>query len=168
MFKEEDFFLRRKVMKRQLSEIEALMNKKYFESRVDMIPASLKVISSKVSGKEVIVARELIIDDRVFLGVEYTPDGDIVGAYTTDAKGRHIKVESSYEKTPDNRTPQNLISERLEEVSRTLAQENGKKQAESAKEAPAPAKKVVARRKLKDEEIRRKQLEDYKNNRRGC
>ena len=76
-------------MKRQLSEIEALMNKKYFESRVDMIPASLKVISSKVSGKEVIVARELIIDDRVFLGVEYTPDGDIVGAVNPYESGGH-------------------------------------------------------------------------------
>lgn len=155
-------------MKRQLSEIEARMNEKYIESRIDMIPASLKVISSKISGKEVIIARELIIEDRVFLGVEYTPDGDIAGAYTTDDKGRHIKVESNYEKTPDNRTPHNLISERLEKVSRTLAQENGKNQPESVKEAPAPMKKVVVRRKLNDEEIRRKQMEDYQKNRRGC
>ena len=48
-------------MKRQLSEIEALLNEKYFESKIDMIPASLKTIYSAVGGKDVLVARELII-----------------------------------------------------------------------------------------------------------
>ena len=80
-------------MKRQLSEIEALLNEKYFESKIDMIPASLKTIYSAVGGKDVLVARELIINDRVMLGVEYTPDGLIAGAYTTDKNGRRVRVE---------------------------------------------------------------------------
>ena len=43
-------------MKRQLSEIEALMNEKYFESRMDMIPASIKETICEIGGKKVIVS----------------------------------------------------------------------------------------------------------------
>lgn len=53
-------------MKRQLSEIEALLNEKYFESKIDMIPGQPQKPSiPAVGGKDVLVARELIINDRV-------------------------------------------------------------------------------------------------------
>ena len=157
-------------MKRQLSEIEALLNEKYFESKIDMIPASLKTIYSAVGGKDVLVARELIINDRVMLGVEYTPDGLIAGAYTTDKNGRRVRVESNYEKTEANRTPHNLISERLDEVAKTLAREERERKNDVSSLAPEkPAPKAVAQRKLSEDEIRRmKQMEEYNKNRRGC
>ena len=154
-------------MKRQLSEIEALLNEKYFESKIDMIPASLKTIYSAVGGKDVLVARELIINDRVMLGVEYTPDGLIAGAYTTD---KSVRVESNYEKTEANRTPHNLISERLDEVAKTLAREERERKNDASSLAPEKsAPKAVAQRKLSEDEIRRmKQMEEYNKNRRGC
>ena len=157
-------------MKRQLSEIEALLNEKYFESKIDMIPASLKTIYSAVGGKDVLVARELIINDRVMLGVEYTPDGLIAGAYTTDKNGRRVRVESNYEKTEANRTPHNLISERLDEVAKTLAREERDRKNDASSLAPEKsAPKAVAQRKLSEDEIRRmKQMEEYNKNRRGC
>lgn len=157
-------------MKRQLSEIEALLNEKYFESKIDMIPASLKTIYSAVGGKDVLVARELIINDRVMLGVEYTPDGLIAGAYTTDKNGRRVRVESNYEKTEANRTPHNLISERLDEVAKTLAREERERKNDASSLAPEkPAPKAVAQRKLSEDEIRRmKQMEEYNKNRRGA
>ena len=147
-------------MKRQLSEIEALLNEKYFESKIDMIPASLKTIYSAVGGKDVLVARELIINDRVMLGVEYT----------TDKNGRRVRVESNYEKTEANRTPHNLISGRLDEVAKTLAREERERKNDASSLAPEkPASKTVAQRKLSEDEIRRmKQMEEYNKNRRGC
>ena len=157
-------------MKRQLSEIEALLNEKYFESKIDMIPASLKTIYSAVGGKDVLVARELIINDRVMLRVEYTPDGLIAGAYTTDKNGRRVRVESNYEKTEANRMPHNLISERLDEVAKTLAREERERKNDASSLAPEKsAPMAVAQRKLSEDEIRRmKQMEEYNKNRRGC
>ena len=149
-------------MKRQLSEIEALLNEKYFESKIDMIPASLKTIYSAVGGKDVLVARELIINDRVMLGVEYTPDGLIAGAYTTDKNGRRVRVESNYEKTEANRTPHNLISERLDEVAKTLAREERERKndvSSLAPEKPAPKAENDAYKPRWDAESARRSME---------
>ena len=161
-------------MKRQLSEIEALMNEKYFESRMDMVPASIKETICEIGGKKVVVSRELIINDRTMIGVEYTPDGLIAGAFTTDKNGKKIKVESNYGENDIHHTPQNLISERLEEISKTLAREKAEAEQKfaanaaerhAAKEAP---KKKVKKQSITEEEIRLKQMTDYNNNRRGC
>ena len=160
-------------MKRQLSEIEALMNEKYFESRMDMVPASIKEVVCEIGGKKVIVSRELIINDRTMIGVEYTPEGLIAGAFTTDKNGKKIKVESNYGETNNHHTPQNLISERLEEISKSLAKEKAlaeQKIAQNVAErvAEKAPKKKVKRQTLSEEEIRRKQMEEYNKNRRGC
>lgn len=161
-------------MKRQLSEIEALMNEKYFESRMDMVPASIKETTCEIGGKEVIVSRELIVKGRTMIGVEYTPDGLIVGAFTTDKNGKRIKVESNYGENEKHHTPQNLISERLEEISKSLAKEKAEAEQKFAKstatrEAVAKSpKKKVRKQTLSEEEIRRKQMEEYNRNRRGC
>ncbi len=161
-------------MKRQLSEIEALMNEKYFESRMDMVPASIKETICEIGGKKVIVSRELIVNDRTMIGVEYTPDGLIAGAFTTDKNGKKIKVESNYSENENHHTPQNLISERLEEISKTLAREKAEAEHKFAENTASrtnnmeASKKTVKRRTINEEEIRRRQLEQYKNNRRGC
>lgn len=161
-------------MKRQLSEIEALINEKYFESRMDMIPASIKETICEIGGKKVIVSRELIIKDRTMIGVEYTPDGLIAGAFTTDKNGKKIKVESNYETAENHHTPQNLISERLEEISKSLAKEKAEADHKFAENVAArdtaekAPKKKVRKQTLSEEDIRRKQMEEYNRNRRGC
>lgn len=161
-------------MKRQLSEIEALMNEKYFESRMDMVPASIKEVVCEIGGKKVIVSRELIINDRTMIGVEYTPEGLIAGAFTTDKNGKKIRVESNYGETENHHTPQNLISERLEEISKSLAREKAQAEEKIAQnvaereEASATPKKKVKKQTLNEEAIRQKQMEKYRNNRRGC
>lgn len=156
-------------MKPQLSEIEALLNEQYFASKVDMIPASLKSIYSAIEGKDVLIARELIINDRVMLGVEYSPDGVIAGAYTTDRTGKRVRVESSDEKT-DNHTSRNLISERLDEIAQALSR-NEEHQTSVSEQQPDKNKngrKTVVRKPLTEEKIRQTQLNNYNKNRRGC
>lgn len=161
-------------MKRQLSEIEALMNEKYFESRMDMVPASIKETICEIGGKKVTVSRELIVNDRTMIGVEYTPDGLIASAFTTDKNGKKIKVESNYEPSKNHHTPQNLISERLEEISKSLAKEKAEAEQKftqntATRETVAEAaKKKVRKQTLSEEEIRRKQMDEYNRNRRGC
>ena len=161
-------------MKRQLSEIEALMNEKYFESRMDMIPASIKETICEIGGKKVIVSRELIIKDRTMIGVEYTPDGLIAGAFTTDKNGKKIKVESNYKTAENHHAPQNLISERLEEISKSLAKEKAEADHKFAENVAArdtaekAPKKKVRKQTLSEEDIRRKQMDEYNRNRRGC
>ena len=157
-------------MKRQLSEIEALMNEKFFEYRMNSIPASLKETTCAIGGKEVTVARELIIDNRVMIGVEYTPDGLIAGAYTSDKNGKRIKVESNYKENNNHHTPQNLISERLEEISRNVQKEKAEatRKFEKNAEARKPEGKKIKKRQISEEELRRREMEKYRENRRGC
>lgn len=154
-------------MKRQLSEIEALMNEKFFEYRMNSIPASLKETTCAIGDKEVTVSRELIIDNRVMIGVEYTPDGLIAGAYTSDKNGKRIKVESNYKEDNTHHTPQNLISERLEEISRNMQKEkeDATRKFEKNAEERKPEAKKIKKRQINEEELHRRKIEKYRTER---
>ncbi len=103
-------------MKYDKDKVEAQLNQEYFSCKVDMVPASLKeTYSDLVSKKPVLVSRELIVDGRPFIGIEYAPDGDVASVYTTDVKGRRVNFENTAEKTASNTAP-DLISERLATV----------------------------------------------------
>lgn len=154
-------------MKRQLSEIEALMNEKFFESRMDMIPASIKETICEIGNKKVTVSRELIIDNRVMIGVEYTPDGLIAGAYTSDKNGKRIKVEGNYKEDSTHHTPQNLISERLEEISKNMQKEkeDATRKFEKNAEERKPEAKKIKKRQISEEELHRRKIEKYRTER---
>lgn len=123
---------------------ENLQNKTYFDCKVDMVPASLKeTYSDLVSKKPVLVSRELIVDNRPLIGIEYAPDGEVVSVYTTDHKGKRVNFENAAE--DKSNTAPDLIAQRLAEA-RSIVPEHS-----TVMEAPTPApekKKVVTPRKI--------------------
>ncbi len=148
-------------MKPDLNQLEALQKQKYIESKIDMVPASLKEIKSAIGNKEaVLVARELIINDRIVIGIEYTPEGDVASAYTSDENGKRIMLENTRE-TAANLTSANLISQRLE-AANSLTQEKAAKTVET----PAVKKVRPAQKQLTGKDLQ--QLKEYQQNRRGC
>ncbi len=123
---------------------EKLQDQTYFDCKVDMVPASLKeTYSNLVVKNPVLVSRELIVDGRPLIGIEYAPDGSVVNVYTTNMKGKRVNFENAAEEktaaAPD------LIAQRLAEV-RNIVPEHS-----AAMEVSTPApekKKVVTPRKL--------------------
>lgn len=151
-------------MKAKLDKLEAMQNQAYFESKLQMVPASLKHTYSNLNGKEdTLVARELIVDGRVMIGIEYAPDGSVSSAYTTDQKGKRVNIENAVENKKDH-TPKDIISKRLDEVSKTLG--NIKETARTDEPVQAPEPKKSVRRELSAKDL--KDIENYKNSRRGC
>lgn len=132
---------------------EKLQEQKYFDCKVDMVPASLKTTySDLVSKNPVLVSRELIVDGRPLIGIEYAPNGDVASVYTTDLKGKRVNLENSVEHT--ERTSKDLISKRLDEVSKTVSREHPHTEEKSVKEkkviTPTAEKKRVTPRKMDD------------------
>lgn len=125
--------------------VEAQLNQEYFARKVDMVPASVKETYSDLAGKNpVLVSRELVVDDRPLIGIEYAPDGEVASVYTTDAKGRRVNFENTAEKATSNAAP-DLISERLAMVKgsrKTLAYEPVHKDDEVKRVVARPRKPV--------------------------
>lgn len=118
---------------------EKLQDKTYFDCKVDMIPTSLKeTYSDLVSKNPVLVSRELIVDNRPLIGIEYAPDGEVVSVYTTDLKGKRVNFENAAE--DKNNTAPDLFAQRLAEA-KSIMPKHTKEQ-----ETPAPVtekKKVI-------------------------
>ncbi len=126
------------------SKVEDLQKQKYFDCKVDLVPASLKeTYSDLVSKNPVLVSRELIVDGRPFIGIEYAPDGEVASVYTTDAKGKRVNFENAAEQTASNTAP-DLIAQRLAEAQ--IAMHQNKPAVEI--EQPKPEKKRVVPRTL--------------------
>lgn len=120
------------------STAEKLLKESQFNCKVDLIPASLKeTYSELVSKNPVLVSRELIVDGRPLIGIEYAPDGKVATVYTTDAKGKRVDFENSAGQ--ESNTAQDIISQRLAKTKEAI-HDNGKT---VAVERPAPAKKKV-------------------------
>lgn len=121
------------------SKVEDLQKQKYFDCKVDLVPASLKeTYSDLVSKSPVLVSRELIVDGRPLIGIEYAPDGEVASVYTTDAKGKRVNFENAAEQTTPHAAP-DLISQRLAEA-KTIVHDTTKT---VEVETPAPEKKKV-------------------------
>ncbi len=102
---------------------EQLQDQTYFDCKIDMVPASLKTTYSElVSKNPVLVSRELIVDGRPLIGIEYTPNGEVASVYTTDIKGKRVNFENSAEHA--DYTSKDLITQHINEVSRTISRKS--------------------------------------------
>lgn len=104
-----------KVEKMTYEEVDAKMRDAYFTNKVDMTPATIKTVSSCLDGKtETVVSRILEIDGKPFMGIDYA-DGEAVGAWMADAKGRRVPI-----KMPEEQKEQKEASKVLEKISSGL------------------------------------------------
>lgn len=132
------------------SKVEDLQKQKYFDCKVDLVPASLKeTYSDLVSKKPVLVSRELIVDGRPLIGIEYAPDGEVASVYTTDAKGKRVNFENAAEQTNSNAAP-DLISQRLAEAKNIVHDTTHTAEVEK----PAPEKKKVITPRILDPKLK--------------
>ncbi len=105
-----------KVTKKTFDEIDAEMKEKYFANKVDMTPASIKTVSACLDGKtETIVSRILEVNGKPFMGIEYDDNGDPVGAWMADARGRRVPI-----KMPEKEVEQSNANKVLEKISSNL------------------------------------------------
>lgn len=119
-------------MKYDKDKVEAKLKQEYFARKVDFIPTSLKETYSDLVSKEpVLVSRELIVDGRPLIGIEYAPDGEIASVYTTDNKGKRVNFENTDEEKL-NAAP-DILSRRLANVKNTITHN-----AELSHTTPAP------------------------------
>lgn len=125
--------------KLKLSELEARQNSACIDFKLQMIPASIRNIYSNIGEKEELVARELIVNNHVFIGITYA-NGSPVSAYTTDASGKQIPLEKLDNITNALTTPE-LISERLSEISKQLVAEEQKSTSQT--KTPTKATKIA-------------------------
>lgn len=134
-------------MTASFEKLEALQKQTYFESKLQMVPASLKEIYSAIKGQEdTLIARELIVDGRTFIGLEYAPDGTPVSAYTTNKKGQRVALEQPQdEERPLNHATKDLISERLNEVSKNISSTRAEEVASAEPRSSHPVAKKVRR-----------------------
>ena len=113
-----------------------IQNALRLDCKVNNIPATIRHVYSKLGKTEELVARELVIEDKVVLGIEYNKNKP-VGIYTTDNKGKRVNIDIEQ----DNKVasvPNNIISKYIEEVSNKLSpkkeeKENNKPSAPKAK-----------------------------------
>lgn len=111
----EDLVMNTKVEKMTYEEVDAKMRDAYFTNKVDMTPATIKTVSSCLDGKtETVVSRILEIDGKPFMGIDYA-DGEAVGAWMADAKGRRVPI-----KMPEEKTEQRSATKVLEKISSGL------------------------------------------------
>ena len=111
----EDLVMNTKVEKMTYEEVDAKMRDAYFTNKVDMTPATIKTVSSCLDGKtETVVSRILEIDCKPFMGIDYA-DGEAVGAWMADAKGRRVPI-----KMPEEQKEQKEASKVLEKISSSL------------------------------------------------
>lgn len=126
------------------NDLERLFDKKYLDCRADQIPCTVKETYFKPDNTKddgMLIRKELISLDeskRVILGIEYDDKGQPAEVYTTDAKGKRIKLVAENPQQ-SNKLP-DLISKRLEQA-RNLA--NTKEQPTVTKEQPTAPKRTI-------------------------
>ncbi|MBO5038236.1 MAG: hypothetical protein J6C85_02095 [Alphaproteobacteria bacterium] len=111
-------------MTTDVKKLEAMQKQAYFESKLQMVPASIKEVYSAISGEDILIARELVVDDHVLIGIEYTPEGEAAAAYTTDKTGKRITLDRPQRSQSNTaHAPKDLISERLDEVAKNISRQ---------------------------------------------
>jgi len=118
-------------MTSKLDKLEALQNQTLLENKLNLIPTTLRNIYSGIDGTNKLVARELVVDGRVMIGIEYADDGSVASAYTTNSKGKRINLNKKEAKE----APKDLISERLAELSKSITKQQEKKVAKTEQTA---------------------------------
>ena len=98
-----------KVEKKTFEEIDAEMKEAYFSNKVDMVPATIKTVSRCLDGKtNVVLSRSLEIDGKPFMGIDYADNGEPVGAWMADAKGRRVPIQMP-EKEVEAKDPNKVL-----------------------------------------------------------
>ena len=169
-------------MRHKLSDIDALLNQKYVDCRIDDVPATIRCTYSAIDNKkeDVLLSRELRVYDKVVFGIEYTPEGEIASLYKEDEKGQ--RVSHRLNGTDKDRTPAEFIEKQME-FAQELVRRNEQQKANtaqsdahgeqilrpadnSAEKAAAPNKKTVSRR-INDNDALRQKIDDYRKNNRA-
>ena len=96
-----------------------IQNAQLLDCKVNNIPATIRHVYSKLGKTEELVARELVIEDKVVLGIEYNKNKP-VGIYTTDNKGKRVNIDIEQDNKVSS-VPNNTISKYIEEVSNKLS-----------------------------------------------
>ena len=127
-----------KVEKKTFDEIDAEMKEKYFANKVDMTPATIKTVSACLDGKtETIVSRILEVNGKPFMGIDYADNGDPVGAWMADARGRRVPI-----KMPEKEVEQKDANKVLEKISTNLLKRVQKEKEVETKEAKTTVSNV--------------------------
>ena len=116
----------------------SIQNAQLLECKINNYPATIRHVYSKLGKTEELVARELVIEGKVILGIEYNKDNP-VGIYTTDNKGKRVNIDIE----KDNKVasvPNNIISKYIEEVSNKLSP---KKEEKENNKPSAPKDKTI-------------------------
>jgi hypothetical protein len=117
----EDLAMNTKTAK-TFDEIDAEMRDTYFSSKVDMTPATIKTVSTCLDGKsETVVSRILEVDGKPFMGIDYA-EGKPVGAWMTDARGRHVPIKMPEEQVEQkaNKVLEKISSNLLKRVQKDV------------------------------------------------
>lgn len=102
------------------NDLERLFHKKHLDCRADHVPCTVKETYFKPDNTQddgMLIRKELISLDeskRVILGIEYDDKGHPAEVYTTDAKGKRIKLVA--ENPQQSNMLPDLISKRLEQA----------------------------------------------------
>ncbi len=172
-------------MRHKLSDIDALLNQKYVDCRIDDIPATIRCTYSAIDSKkdDILLSRELRVYDKVIFGIEYTPEGEIASLYKEDDKGQ--RITHRFNNADKDRTPAEFIEKQMEFAQKLIHKNEQQKNNTSSKDArlepvlrtpdnrrtnstedaTSQTKKISARRINNTETLRR--LDDYRNNRRA-
>ena len=127
-----------KVAKKTFDEIDAEMKEKYFANKVDMTPATIKTVSSCLDGKtETIVSRILEVNGKPFMGIDYDNNGDPVGAWMADARGRRVPI-----RMPEKEVETKDAIKVLEKISTNLLRRVQKEKDVEPKETKTAVSKV--------------------------
>lgn len=123
----------------ELENAENLIKQKYLEYRADHIPCTVRSTYTNLDGKKdipVSTELKLIDSNRTIIGIEYDANGKPAEVYTTDAKGKKIKLKTDEPKR-SSKLP-DLIGKRLTEATKAISKEMPK-----TTPAPEKTKKIV-------------------------
>lgn len=132
-------------MSTDLEKCERLFDQKHLAYRADHVPCTVKntYFNPDNSNEDgTLIRKELILlengTEKIIFGIEYDDKGNPAEAYTTDSKGKHVKLVT--EAKEQSTTLPNLISERLNQA-KTLTSKEAEKTA--SKEPVAAPKRTI-------------------------
>ncbi len=126
---------------------EDLLKQKCLEYKADHVPCTVQsTYFSPNKNEDILTKRELILTNTgtVIFGIEYDASGNPAEAYTTDSKGKRVKlVTDSMGKDNEDKNLPDLISERLETAKSKTQTKTKTSNQEISK--PIKAKKTTTR-----------------------
>ncbi len=112
-------------MTKDLRNADNVLNQTHFAYRTDHIPCTIQCNYTKFGKEEILTSRELkLLSGKTILGIGYDNQGNPVEMYTYDTKGK--KVQLTAEKEEKANTLPNLIEERLNSLTKALAEKTTK------------------------------------------